>query len=317
MKKNPLTGLNPHGDKAEILEILEEIAETGVGVNAVGRGGMTPLHFAADLTNSADLISDVDSLVKKMISKGSNIDAKDKAGKLAVDYLVGAKAIRLIGEKLTPETKTDMTKVIFETVGEYVASKEDSLTENPDCLAILESVPDFKEYEGVISGGDKPIHRAAYVGNVTAIKYMHEHGFDMNCKNKDFLQPILIAARNGHVNTVSLLLELGVDPNTKGYQGCSALHEIASATVYRDRDAVVKKLIEAGADAAQPNTAGETPLHMAIAFMNFRGVKLLVKNGVDVNTPDSDGLLPLQMAKDEGASDEMIAYLVENGAREA
>lgn len=315
MSKNerPFKGVHPQGDVVEIFEILEEIVETKRGINSLGHHGMTPLHYAANLTTSFEL-KDIEPIIEKLLSLGANIDITDQEGKLPLEYLSGSKSLKLFLKKLSPETSVDMTKVLFEAIYLGRSSTE---TENTDCLSVMESIVDFDKYENVYQAGDKPIHSAAFSGNITAINYMYKKGYDLNCKNKSFNQPIIIAAEHGFVNTVSLLISLGVDPNTKGYGGSSALHNAATSYVSGgDRVAVIRKLIESGADSSQFNRAGETPLHVAIIYQNKNEIMSLIEHGANINAPDVNGVFPLKLAIIEETDKKIIEFLIERGAVE-
>lgn len=309
--ESPLKGIHPHGDKAQLHEILEEIVDSNLGVNSVGHKGMTPLHYATDLAADSQL-DFIEPIIDKLLSLGAKINVVDEYGKLPLDYLSGAKALKRLLIKLTPESQADMTKVLFAAV---FLDRSASDAEVPECLSVLESVANFGDYENYFKAGGKLVHAAASSGNLTAIKYMHKQGYDLNCKDKDLDQPIIIAAERGLTNTVSLLIELGVDPNTKGAGGNSSLHVAAGTYLPGNRAATIEKLIECGANTAQFNRDGDTPLHAAIAYGDKAGVKSLVKYGANTNLPNSAGEFPLTWAR-EMADQIIISFLIENGAVE-
>jgi uncharacterized protein len=91
--------------------------------------------------------------------------------------------------------------------------------------------------------------------------------------------------------------------------------------------AVMKLLLEKGADPSIPTFSGTTSL-MAASGINWvvsqtftepmstqlEAVKLCLEKGADVNAANSMGLTPVFGAANRGA-DELLAYLVERGAR--
>lgn len=71
--------------------------------------------------------------------------------------------------------------------------------------------------------------------------------------------PLLIAATNGHIAMVRLLLEHGADPNLRNYDGVTALHN----AVYENQLDIVALLLEAGADPNIKDRFGNTAYDLA------------------------------------------------------
>ena len=79
----------------------------------------------------------------------------------------------------------------------------------------------------------------------------------MNVENDDGDQPLHLAARRGHVQAVTTLMQLGADVHAFNAHGHTALHWASTA-------AVVTLLLEAGADLHRRSHRGKTPLFIAI-----------------------------------------------------
>jgi len=100
-----------------------------------------------------------------------------------------------------------------------------------------------------------------------------------------------------------MMLATGADIEEKGGPAEStALHLAAS----RGHEAVVRLLLEHGADFLAKRNDGVTPLHLAASFGRAAIVRLLVENGADVSakadmgkTPE-DEWTPLHSAASEG-----------------
>ena len=83
--------------------------------------------------------------------------------------------------------------------------------------------------------------------------------------------------------------------------------------------AVVKQLINEGADIHTTDSRGRTPLHYAVAFSHFGMkdrvdlIKYLIGKGADVNAQDSEGDTPLHPAAYSGHPS-LVSVLIKNGA---
>ena len=151
--------------------------------------------------------------------------------------------------------------------------------------------------------------------------------------------------RNADIEIIKLLLEVGVDPNSREMTdnwNTTALHyvvrwnhlELAKLLIssgaevnVRDKNdntplhyvdktdsiEVVEFLIQSGAEVNAKNNIGRTPLHSA-ARRNYLAVaQLLISSGAEVNPKDDDGWTPLHWA----AKDNHLAVaelLISSGA---
>jgi uncharacterized protein len=101
---------------------------------------------------------------------------------------------------------------------------------------------------------------------------------------------MMMAALNGDVELVKLLISKDAEVNKKGW---APLHYAAT----NGHDDVVKVLLDNSAyvDAGSPN--GTTPLMMAARGGHVSTVKLLLDNGADLNVKNQLGLTALDFAK--------------------
>ena len=105
--------------------------------------------------------------------------------------------------------------------------------------------------------------------------------------------PLQVAARNGHLEVVRLLLEAGVDKDAGN--GATALISAAG----NGHLEVVQLLLEAGADKDAAMTDGATCLHYAAGYGHSHVVRLLLEAKVDKDAT-ADGGTALQFACEEG-----------------
>ncbi len=139
---------------------------------------------------------------------------------------------------------------------------------------------------------------AAIDGNVEAVRLLLELGADLAAKDDRCSgeTPLHGAAYFGHVDVVKLLLSHGADPNIRNRRGATPLHYAVSS----GNTTIIKLLIDAGADVNAKDREGRTPLHYtAYGRKGADVVKLLVEMGADVNARDNKGNTPLHVAAEK------------------
>lgn len=97
--------------------------------------------------------------------------------------------------------------------------------------------------------------------------------------------------------------------NTATPDGTTALHW----AVHNDNEALVKKLLAAGADPNKANRYGATPLSEAAVTGNLAIIRALLKAGADVNAANSQGQTALMVVA-RSANVEAARELIKHGA---
>ena len=142
----------------------------------------------------------------------------------------------------------------------------------------------------------------------------------LETKTKDgshFVTPLIIAARNGHLNSVKILLRYKADIEDRGTlkigdevaEGCTPLWAAAAS----GRLDVVKLLIEQNADVDSKTSTGSTPLRAAAYRGHLDNVRCLVESGADVNVRNTSEATPLYVACYRGHLN-IVSYLIDKGA---
>ena len=142
----------------------------------------------------------------------------------------------------------------------------------------------------------------------------------LETKTKDgshFATPLIIAAHNGHLNSVKILLGYGADIDARGTleigdevaEGCTPLW---AAAAFGHLD-VVKLLIERNADVDGRASKGSTPLWAAAHQGHLDVVRCLVESGADVNALTIIENTPLMISCYRGHLS-VATYLIDKGA---
>ena len=142
----------------------------------------------------------------------------------------------------------------------------------------------------------------------------------LETKTKDgshFVTPLIIAAHNGNLNSVRILLRYGADIAARGtlkmndevIEGCTPLWAAAAS----GRLDVVKLLIERNADVDSRTLTGSTPLRVAAHEGHLDVVRCLVESGADVNARNDYESTPLMAACYYGHVS-VVTYLFDKGA---
>ena len=125
----------------------------------------------------------------------------------------------------------------------------------------------------------------------------------------------MLAATNGQLSCVELLLEKGANVRLVDSHSDSALHLAATA---ENNEGVIAALLQAGAEPDRNNSRGFTAMHFSSANGRFGAVKALLEGGASLGETTSKGETPLDLARAFGKAknDMSVATLLrQNGAR--
>jgi ankyrin repeat protein len=183
------------------------------------------------------------------------------------------------------------------------------------------------------------LHSAAEQGNLEQMQRHLYWGCDVNAANSGHDTPLGLAAKNGHVEVVKLLISKGADIkksgafyyaasenqsgiidaliasgadiNSKNADGYTLLHEAAKN---REHPELTTFLISKGASVDAQSNDKSTPLHIAALNCNRGACEVLISKGARVNTRTDKGQTPLHLACQLFANPDTLELLLSKGA---
>lgn len=279
-----------HGDVEKVKALLNNNPHL---VFSKDKDGNTPLHWAMRFGNS-----DAAAL---LLAHGADVNATDNQGRtpfywaVAMDDPIMMKFLSEHGARPPDATIFDAA-----TYGDLEKAKA-LLKDNPD---LVFSIDDH---------GYTPLHLAVKNDHKDVVELLLLYKADVNGRAADMTAqvnayqkahpdenvaypnmretPLHMAAMNGHMDMVELLLTNKANVNAEEYGGFTPLLN----AVLGDHKDVAELLLANGADVNAGNS-GQTPLHLAARYGYKDMAVLLLTNKADVNARFSNGQTPLQMA---------------------
>jgi ankyrin repeat protein len=258
--------------------VVAILVAAGADVNALTSTGATPLHFAA-ASGSADSVA-------TLVAAGASIDAREPVwGQTPLMFAAAAGRTEAIEVLLEKGANPALTAKVVDVIERDKADRAERRRRNQRIAAQRDAraAERQREREEAEKRGNEP-EPLNYAGQVGS------HGG---------LTPLLLAAREGHTDSVLALLKGGADVNQVS-EG-TGLSPMLIATINGQFD-LAMLLFEKGADPKIASGAGDTPLHAAlnmhwapkarhpqpVAYMQQKTTYLemmeaLLKAGVDPN----------------------------------
>lgn len=156
------------------------------------------------------------------------------------------------------------------------------------------------------SRGDTALHVAAYRGDAAAVEALLDSGAKPDALNDEGATPLLYGA--GSERIVRALLDHGANPNIASKMGLTPL---MAAAAHRDSHAVVRRLLDAGADVHAKKGGQEYLALKAVYGGDPQTLALLLDRGASPQQSKGDAGSPLAIAAyfgDEAALEQLLAH---------
>jgi len=150
---------------------------------------------------------------------------------------------------------------------------------------------------------------AAYAGSADSMRFLIEHGANVNAKNAFDSTALMWSVTD--MQKVRMLVDRGADVNARSKPGRTAVMVAARG----DRSAdIVRYLISKGADLKAVDGMKTTVLTAAAQGNDTETIRMMVNAGLDVNAPDVLGMTPFIYAAANGNT-AAVEMMLARGAR--
>jgi ankyrin repeat protein len=297
-------------------QMVQLLLGRGADATAKDKSKCTLLHQAAK--------GGYEAVARLLLKSGADTDAKDEFGLTALHEAakIGHEAVVLL--LLEKEANVDVMGLDENGTALHIAACNGHET----VVRIL--LQKGANVNAKDESGWTALHKVTEKGYETMMRLLIKKGADVTAKDIHGQTPFLLAAATTQVALVRALLELHrVDLESKDEHGRTALLCAVDGFVWRKgggrslakRDgleAVVRLLMEEGANIHATIKGGQTSLHLAARKEtavdgDVATARLLVEKGLELDPKDNNGLTPLSTAVTYGRL-EIVQMLLESGA---
>ena len=313
-------------------QLIRALIRAGANPNARNAAQDTPLHWAAAFSNSTEVIT-------ALLEGGA-----DKNGVGSVFWTpLGAACANSRTPDIALTLIASGASVNSNNAAPYAA--EIVITQNRPAAAIL--IPALKragaDLELPDADGNHLLHRAVMTGHLPAIEVLLANGVNVNaCSirtlptiaayapvprsietlmqnpqliwgDHDTATPLHLAAGfSNNSALIRLLIQRGADVGARTDSGESPLDW---AVMLATNTEVIDALVQAGADITAITSSGASHLDRAARINpDPRMIDAMVRHGADVNAINAHGFTPLQVAVQRPTQAEVVRALVRHGA---
>ncbi|KAK5871361.1 hypothetical protein PBY51_004246 [Eleginops maclovinus] len=314
--------------KRNDVETMKTLAK-GLNTNTRNVDNRTALHYAVAGKNK--------EAVQLLLQRRVKMDAKDKYGVAPIHLAAWFGSLEILkllvqaGAEQKVENKeglnimhcaainnhTEILEYIINDLQMKELDKEDqsghrafALAAEHGCAEMLEKlmVPYDMGTMKPNKRGDTPLHLAARNGHLAAVQLLLQSFDTRDEVNMEGETALYQAADNGEEECALLLLEAGCDPNILTKGNCSALHPVSE----KGDTSLVQLLLDYKTHTDFQNQNLEAPLHLAVKNSHIPVIHCLLKAGCNVNVTDKRSQTAMHLAA-ELARTEVVEMLLKSG----
>ncbi len=290
-----------------------------------------------------------EEMVRYFEQKGLNLKDTDKDGSNAYHYAAKGGHIEMLEWLTKQKLESDISNQVGENAMHFAAMGTRGKTNGLDVFQYLESknvVPtaitksgntpltyyatkDMEEevvkyfikkgmnVNQVTKNGYNALINASVKGSEEIITLLAENTTDLNHANKKGETALAIAVRYNSPQVVKLLLKKGADPECIDTEGNSLVYYLIESYSPRKVANFQEKfelLKEAGLDFSTAQGGGNNFYPLAAQRNSLDLLKMAREMELDINVKNEEGLTPLHVAAMKANKEEMLKYLIAQGA---
>lgn len=172
--------------------------------------------------------------------------------------------------------------------------------------AVRRLYPLWRKYGMRDVDGKVPLSVAAKDGHLDIVKLLIDLGEPPNAADADGFTPLMMALHWNHADIADTLLDAGATPTDEGPLWGSALR----IAVRCGRREIISRLLHSGAKLDPVDTwSGHTALHEAVMYRNYEAIETLIVAGANTKIRDKDRKTPGELA----STDKCVSHLFAGG----
>ncbi|GMT18989.1 hypothetical protein PFISCL1PPCAC_10286 [Pristionchus fissidentatus] len=295
------------------LGVLEMLIQRGVPVDECGNGGRTALRAAAWAGHR--------EIVACLLKAKGDVEKRDSEGRTAlmaaafmenheiVEDLLrsgadvncvdssGATALHLV---LSNGCKSERHRLTLNTLLNFKANSNLSDSHGRACIHLAayhgdECIETIARYADQIdlqdSDGRTPLMLAASQGQMDSVQMLVSRGADIDAIDEQGRTALMLGAIHGHLAIVDLLLSMGADEGHKDNDGATALHYAV-----RHKCVELTRALATTSTVSTCDSQGNTPLIVAAEYPNVEVISVLLHCGSSPSAQSLHGLSALRVA---------------------
>lgn len=251
-------------------------------------------------------------VVRSLLSKGIDVNQRDGDGNTPLIIAVCHHQTKIVRVLIQHQADVHARNKKGQTAWSWA-----TLTSNSEVIELLlhQGVDINTKVEHAGWQGLTALIIVVHGGDEHLVRFLIEHGADMEIPSPQGWSALTLAIVEDRFNTVTYLVDQGVNINRKVEEGSWKGYTPLMLAVDKGYTHIVRFLTEHGADVNARNDKGISSLMWAVIQGYLDIVEILVDHGADINAKDQEDQTALTYAR-QYRQGEILNMLIEKGAND-